>query len=181
MRDDQGRAGVGALAQALVDRDRAQDLCAELVGQQLAAALAEDAVLLAGRATNVAMFSITPATFMPVCAVICPARNATRCAACCGVVTTSMSALGSIWASEMEMSPVPGGRSQSRKSSSPQCTSARNCCSARCSIGPRQMTGRSSLMKKPIEMTLQPCACRGMTMPSKATGWPDTPSIRGIE
>jgi hypothetical protein len=48
-------------------------------------------------------------------------------------------------------------------------------------MGPRQMTDRSGSVKNPIEMTLQPCACRGMTMPSKATGLPDTPSMRGIE
>jgi hypothetical protein len=128
------------------------------------------------------MFSMTPVTFMPVCSVAFPARSATFCAACCGVVTTSMSALGSICASEIAMSPVPGGRSHSRKSSSPQYTSPRNCWSARCSIGPRQITERSwSGMKNPIEMTLQPWACSGMTMPSNDTGLPCTPIMRGIE
>ena len=39
------------------------------------------------------------------------------------------------------MSPVPGGMSMRRKSGSSQNTSARNCSSALCSIGPRQMTG----------------------------------------
>ena len=40
-----------------------------------------------------------------------PARSATSAAASCGVVTTRISALGTSWASEMAMSPVPGGRS----------------------------------------------------------------------
>ena len=69
-----------------------------------------------------------------------PARPP-RAAASCGVVTTSSSADGTSWASEIAMSPVPGGRSISSTSRSPQYTSARNCCSARCSIGPRQTTG----------------------------------------
>ena len=50
------------------------------------------------------------------------------------------------------MSPVPGGRSMTRKSGSSQYTSVRNCSSALWSIGPRQMTGVSSSAKKPIEM-----------------------------
>jgi len=43
------------------------------------------------------------------------------------------------------------------------------------------MTDRSGSVKKPIEMTLQPWPCSGITMPSNATGRPSTPSMRGIE
>ena len=46
--------------------------------------------------------------------------DATSAAAICGVVTTRSSADGSRWATEMAMSPVPGGRSSSRTSRSPQ-------------------------------------------------------------
>ena len=41
------------------------------------------------------------------------ARTATSCASGCGVVTTTASARGSSWPSEIETSPVPGGMSTS--------------------------------------------------------------------
>ena len=58
------------------------------------------------------------------------------------------------------MSPVPGGRSSSSTSRSPQNTSPRNCCSARCSIGPRHTTGWLPGTNMPIEMTFTSCAMR---------------------
>ncbi len=64
----------------------------------------------------------------------------------------------------MAISPVPGGRSSSSTSRSPQNTSARNCCSARCSIGPRQTTGVLPLVNMPMEMTFTSCADGGMIM-----------------
>ena len=79
------------------------------------------------------------------------------------------------------MSPVPGGRSTSRKSGSSQKTSVRNCSSALCSIGPRQMTGLSSSAKKPIEMQRTPLASGGTSIWSMTIGGCCTPSIRGIE
>ena len=127
------------------------------------------------------MFSMTTATRWCVCEAIAPARSATSAAASCGVVTTSSSATGSIWATEMATSPVPGGRSSSSTSRSPQYTSARNCCSARCSIGPRQTTGVLPLVNMPMEMTFTPCADGGMIMFSTGVGRPVTPSIRGTE
>src|ERR1700710_51159 len=65
-------------------------------------------------------------------------------------------AWGSSWASVIETSPVPGGRSSSRYSSSSQATSSRNCWIALCSIGPRQTTAALSSTKKPIDITLTP-------------------------
>ena len=56
------------------------------------------------------MFSTTPAICWWVCSAMVPARSATSAAACCGVVTTSSSAGGTSWATEMAMSPVPGGQ-----------------------------------------------------------------------
>ena len=79
------------------------------------------------------------------------------------------------------MSPVPGGRSMTRKSGSSQNTSVRNCSSALCSIGPRQMTGWSSAAKKPIEMQRTPWASGGTSIWSMTTGGCCTPSMRGIE
>ena len=53
---------------------------------------------------------------------------------------------------------MPGGRSSSRYSSSPQATSSRNCWIALWSIGPRQTTAAFSSTKKPIDITLTPPA-----------------------
>ena len=66
------------------------------------------------------MFSTTPAIRWWVCSAMEPARSATSCAASCGVVTTRISALGTSCATEMATSPVPGGRSISSTSRSPQ-------------------------------------------------------------
>ena len=66
------------------------------------------------------MFSTTPTIFWWVCTAMEPARSATSAAACCGVVTTRISAFGTSCATEIAMSPVPGGRSSSSTSRSPQ-------------------------------------------------------------
>ncbi len=125
------------------------------------------------------MFSMTPSGRRFVRSAIFPARSATLRAASWGVVTTSIEAPGMNEASEIETSPVPGGRSQSRKSRSPHQTSPRNCWIALCSIGPRQITGVSSGTKWPIEITFTPCASRGRIMSLNPTGLPSAPSIRG--
>ena len=127
------------------------------------------------------MFSTTPTICWWVCRAIEPARSATSRAASCGVVTTSSSADGTSWATEIAMSPVPGGRSISSTSRSPQNTSARNCCSARCSIGPRQTTAVLPGVNMPIEMTFTSCATGGMIICSTWVGLPVTPSMRGTE
>ena len=127
------------------------------------------------------MFSTTPTSRWWVCSAIAPARSATSAAACCGVVTTRISAFGMSWATEMAMSPVPGGRSSSSTSRSPQNTSPRNCCSARCSIGPRHTTGWLPGTNMPIEMTFTSCASGGRIMSSTWVGRSVTPSIRGTE
>ena len=127
------------------------------------------------------MFSITPTTCWRVCRATDPARSATSDAASCGVVTKISSEAGSSWATEIAMSPVPGGRSSSSTSRSPQKTSARNCCRARCSIGPRHTTGWPAGTNIPIEMTLMLWAMGGKIMSSTRVGVRVTPSIRGIE
>src|SRR5689334_13951933 len=127
------------------------------------------------------MFSMTPAMRWCVCEATAPARSATSAAASCGVVTTSSSALGSRWPTEIATSPVPGGRSSSSTSRSPQYTSPRNCSSARCRIGPRHGTGSLALVNMPTEMTFTPCADGGMIIFSTWVGSPSTPSMRGTE
>ena len=57
------------------------------------------------------MFSITPAISSLTLSAISAERRATFCAASCGVVTITNLACGSSWASVIETSPVPGGRS----------------------------------------------------------------------
>src|SRR5208283_1830092 len=47
--------------------------------------------------------------------------------ASCGVVTMTPPSSGTVWQSESCASPVPGGRSTSRKSVSPHSTANRNC------------------------------------------------------
>ena len=120
------------------------------------------------------MFSTTPSRRMFVFRAICAARTATCCEARCGVVTTTASARGRSWPSEMATSPVPGGMSTTSVSSSPQWTSERNCSSARWSMGPRHMTGVFSSRKKPIDITLRSPRTGGTIIarspPSTATG-----------
>ncbi len=127
------------------------------------------------------MFSSAPIRRMPVFCAICAARTATCCAARWGVVTTTTSARGSSWPSEIETSPVPGGMSTTSVSSSPQWTSERNCSSARCSIGPRHMTGAFSSRKKPIDISFRSPRTGGTIILSTTTGRCVTPSMCGIE
>ena len=66
--------------------------------------------------------------------------RATFCAAGCGVVTTSTSAAGQVLA-EAEGDVAGAGRHVDQQElGSSQKTSVRNCSSALCSMGPRQMT-----------------------------------------
>ena len=90
----------------------------------------------------------------------------------CGVVTTSASARGSSWPSEIATSPVPGGMSTTSVSSSPQWTSERNCSSALCSIGPRHITGAFSSRKNPIDISFsrRGRAGRSSCRPQSASG-----------
>ena len=118
---------------------------------------------------------------MPVLRAISAARLATSCASGCGVVTTTASARGRSWPSEIETSPVPGGMSTRSRSSSPQCTSCRNCSSARCSIGPRHISGALSSTKKPIDISFRSCLTGGIISRSTSTGFWLIPSMCGIE
>ncbi len=79
-------------------------------------------------------------------------------------------------------SPVPGGMSTTRISSSPQLTSRSICDSALCTIGPRQIIGVSSSTMNPIDMTFRPKRCIGSSvLPSGELGLPVMPIMRGID
>ena len=82
------------------------------------------------------MFSTTPSRRMFVFCAIWAARTATCCAALLRRGHDDGLRAGRSWPSEIATSPVPGGMSTTSVSSSPQCTSVRNCSSARCSMGP---------------------------------------------
>ncbi len=131
--------------------------------------------------TRADMFSTTPATGIRALRAIRPTRSATVRAAGCGVVTAISAASGTSSSRDMVMSPVPGGRSMSRASSSPQWTSPRNCSSALWSIGPRHTTGSSSLTKKPTDISETPWASTGSISPLMAIGARRTPNRCGIE
>ncbi len=73
-----------------------------------------------------------------------------------GVETMTAPASGTRWAMVSWASPVPGGRSTTSTSSSPQSTSPSICWMALSTIGPRQIIGVSSATRKPIDMTLTP-------------------------
>ena len=56
-----------------------------------------------------------------------------------------------------------------------------NCCTAPCSIGPRQMSGWSGGTSMPMEMTLMPWASGGtMRFSPSTSGLPVQPSICGM-
>ena len=81
----------------------------------------------------------------------------------------------------MDMSPVPGGRSTSRKSGSFQATSVRNCSRALWSMGPRQITAWFSSAKNPMEMHRTPWASGGTIISPTICGSWSMPNIRGTE
>ena len=127
------------------------------------------------------MFSTTPRTFIGTCRATSPERTAMSEAEGCGVVTTTSSALGSAWATEIAMSPVPGAKSSKRTSGLPHHTSDRNCSKERCSRGPRHRIARSAPANMPMEISFTPHAVTGMSMPFRLVGCVCTPNRRGSE
>ncbi len=65
----------------------------------------------------------------------------------CGVVTITAPASGIFWVRVSWMSPVPGGRSISRKSRSSHSVSLNSWVIAEVAIGPRQIIGVSSSIR----------------------------------
>ena len=107
-------AGVRVGAQRHRQRDLAEQRDVELVGQALAAALAEDREALAARRGEAGHVLDDAEISRLTLSAIWAERRATFCAASCGVVTIMNVACGSSWESDIETSPVPGGRSISR-------------------------------------------------------------------
>ena len=73
-----------------------------------------------------------------------------------GVETMTAPDSGTCWAMVSWASPVPGGRSTTRTSSSPHSTSRSIWLMALITIGPRQIIGVSSGTMKPMDITLMP-------------------------
>ena len=61
------------------------------------------------------------------------------------------------------MSPVPGGKSTTRTSSSPQSPASIIWVIADAAIGPRQITALSAAVIIPIDSALMPNACAGIS------------------
>ena len=87
------------------------------------------------------MFSTTPSTGTLTLLNMAMPRRASISARSCGVETITAPANGTFCASVNCASPVPGGMSMTRQSSSPQATSRSICCTAPITIGPRQIIG----------------------------------------
>jgi hypothetical protein len=130
--------------------------------------------------TWTAMFSTRPSTGIETFSNIFSALPASSVATSCGVVTTTAPATGIFCAMVSWMSPVPGGRSTTSTSRSPQRVSLSSWVSAEVAIGPRQIVGASWSTSRPIDIASTPCARIGsMVLPSGLSGRPDRPSIIG--
>ena len=95
--------------------------------------------------------------------------RASMSATSCGVVTMTAPESATFCVSVSCASPVPGGRSTSRKSCFPHATSPRNCSTALKIIGPRQITGVSTSIRKPMDMTRTPKRSIGRIFSSSFT------------
>ena len=102
------------------------------------------------------MFSTIPSTGTLTFWNIASPLRASISETSCGVVTITAPERWIFCVSVSCASPVPGGRSMTRKSSLPQATSCRNCSTAFMTIGPRQMTGWSTSIRKPSDITFTP-------------------------
>ncbi len=93
------------------------------------------------------MFSTTPSTGTSSLRNMSMALRTSSRATSWGVVTTTAPETGTSWHKEIWASPVPGGRSTTSTSRSPQRTSSANCRSSLWIMGPRQMTARPGSTK----------------------------------
>src|SRR5262245_8804852 len=126
------------------------------------------------------MFSTMPSTGVLTWANIAMPRPTSSRATSCGVVTTTAPLRGTCCTRVSWASPVPGGRSTTRKSSVPQSTSRRNWRTMPITIGPRQMTGERSSRKKPIDMSRIPKRSTGrMRLSADTSGRASVPSMMG--
>ena len=102
------------------------------------------------------MFSTMPSTGTLTRRNMAMPRRASIKARSCGVDTITAPLSGTCCAMVSCASPVPGGISTTMTSSVPHSTSRSICVSADITIGPRQIIGVSSSMRKPIDITGMP-------------------------
>ena len=107
------------------------------------------------------MFSITPSSGWPSFSTICAARSATRCAAGCGVVTSTASERGSSWPSESPTSPVPGRHVDQQVVERAPVDVGEELLERAMQHRPAPHTEPPSSRKNPIDMTLRSCATGG--------------------
>ena len=128
------------------------------------------------------MFSMTPTMRWWVCRAMDPARSATSAAACCGVVTTRISALGD------ELGDRDGDVARARRAGRaagrrgrPRRRRRGTAAARGAASGPRHTTGWLPGTNMPIEMTFTSWLTGGRIMSSTWVGRCWTPSIRGTE
>ena len=102
------------------------------------------------------MFSTTPSTGTLTRLNMATPRRASSSARSCGVETMTAPLSGTCCAMVSWASPVPGGMSTTMTSSLPHSTSRSICVIADITIGPRQIIGVSSSIRKPIDITVRP-------------------------
>ncbi len=102
------------------------------------------------------MFSTMPSTGTLTRLNMAMPRRASISARSCGVETITAPLSGTCCAMVSWASPVPGGMSTTITSSVPHSTSRSICVSADITIGPRQIIGVSSSIRKPIDITVRP-------------------------
>ena len=107
------------------------------------------------------------------------ARRASISDRSCGVETITAPAGRERWISDSCTSPVPGGRSTSSSSQSPQSASIR-LASAPVAIGPRQASAWPGETSWPSDRNLMPCASTGISLSSSAVGLAWLPSKRRL-
>ena len=154
--DDHRRAGIG-FSRIAMERHRAEERHADALRLVLGAAMAENVRALAAMRAEEIAHVLDDAEHRHVDALehVSPFR-ASISARSCGVETITAPASGTCCAIVSCASPVPGGMSTTRMSSSPHATSRSICVSADCTIGPRQIIGVSSSTRNPIDMTFSP-------------------------
>ena len=129
------------------------------------------------------MFSTTPRMGMFIIWAIFTALPTIMLTSSWGLVTTTMPSTGRVWNTVRGTSPVPGGMSTNRKSTSFQMTSCQNCFTAPAMTGPRHTTGSSSFSSRRFTLiTSMPVRLWMGQMPfSSPSARPWMPNSLGME
>ena len=128
------------------------------------------------------MFSTMPSTGTLTRRNMAMPRRASISARSCGVETMTAPLSGTCCAMVSCASPVPGGMSTTMTSSVPHSTSRSICVSADITIGPRQIIGVSSSIRKPIDITGMPWRTIGFSrVPPIVCGFSRMASSFGID